>query len=108
MSLERVGASVLGQGQLAVSAGVIYTVPSSTSAEITNITLINSSTTDSIAIILYLKGTSASNEWARHVLDGHEWTEWTGTLHLRAGETIAGSASTATAITYTISGNENG
>ncbi len=108
MSLERVGASILGQGQLAVSAGVIYTVPSSTSAEVVSVTLVNSSNTDSIAIVLYLRGTDPSNEWARHVLDGHEWTEWTGTLHLRAGETIAGEASTATAITYTISGNENG
>lgn len=108
MSLERVGASVLGQGQLAVSAGVIYTVPSSTSAEIVSITLVNSSATNDIAVILYLKGTAATNEWARLVFDGHEWAEWTGVLHLRAGETIAGSASTATAITYTISGNENG
>lgn len=108
MSLERVGASVLGQGQLATSAAVIYTVPSSTSAEIVSITLVNSTNTDTISIILYLKGTGASNEWARIVLDGHEWAEWTGVLHLRAGETIAGEAGTATAITYTISGNENG
>lgn len=52
----------LAQGQVATSAAVLYTVPDSNSAVIESIVLANTTGTAVSGVILYLSGTTASNQ----------------------------------------------
>jgi hypothetical protein len=52
----------LAQGQLASSAGTLYTVPSSTSAFIKSIHLVNATGSDVSGIKLFIGGTAAANQ----------------------------------------------
>ncbi len=52
----------LAQGQLASSAGTLYTVPSSTSAFIKSIHLVNATASDVSGIKLFIGGTAAANQ----------------------------------------------
>lgn len=54
--------SVLSQGQLATSAGAIYTVPGSTTAFVKHIQLVNTTGSPVSGIILYVNGTAAGNQ----------------------------------------------
>lgn len=52
----------LASGQLAASAGALYTVPDSSSAQIDYVVLANATGTAVSGIILYVSGTAASNQ----------------------------------------------
>jgi len=93
----------LCKGTLAATEGTLYTVPASTQAVVKAITLCNKTGTDA-TITLKLAGTEVLYQ---HTLEAND----TITLPfmdqvLDAGETIAGLAGTASAITYYISGKE--
>ena len=53
---------VLAQGQLAASAGVLYTVPSSTTTFIKRMEFANVTASPVTGIILYINGTGSSNQ----------------------------------------------
>jgi hypothetical protein len=59
---------MLAQGQLATSAGALYTVPGSTSAFIKQIILANTTSSIVSGVILYVNGTSAGNQITGSIL----------------------------------------
>lgn len=54
--------AVLAQGQLATSAGTLYTVPGSTTAFVKQFILVNATSSAVNGIILYVNGTAAGNQ----------------------------------------------
>jgi len=100
----------LGQGQLAASIGDLYTVPASTNALVTKITLVN---TDSVAraVNLYIK---VSGQTARRIIPKDTSlaagnlleTGEKGGYTLGAGDKIQGDAAAATVVDYTVNGVE--
>lgn len=96
----------LYQGQPGISATVVYTVPVGKHAEIRSISVVNASVTNDINVIIYINGITAPYQWARLTLDSHQFATWDGVEHLDDGGTIALEASTADAVSITISGSE--
>ena len=100
---------VLGQGQLGASVATIATVGAAKSWVVKLITMVNN---DSSARTfgLYVNGTTAAHAVTGTAISlpasGGSW-EWNPSgLVLDAGATIAGGASVATQVTYTIFGDE--
>jgi hypothetical protein len=100
---------LMAQGQLASSAGTIYTA--SGACIVKYISLVNATATNGEAWKLYAKsgsaGTAATNLIGSGTLDAFQDTEWSGTLSLANGDVISGVTTDATTVTYTISGDEN-
>jgi hypothetical protein len=96
---------VLAEGQLASSKGTIYTVPSSTSAYIKQITFYNTNASTQ-TIALYLKPGSTSRQIARYVLAQNEFVIFDFSTLLEAADLIEASSTNATAVDYIITGLE--
>lgn len=99
---------VLGQGQLGNSVATIATVGALKTWIIKLVTMVNTdSSTRTFG--LYVGGTAAANAVVPTAVSlpaGASW-EWNPSgLTLEAGQTIAGGASVATKLTYTIFGDE--
>lgn len=97
---------VLAQGQLPSSIAAIYTVPALTHAIIKGIKLVNSTGTDETAT-LAVNGSGTANQILppATILAGG-WAEDDTTITLGPGETLWGVAGAASAITYTVFGDE--
>ena len=96
----------LAQGTLPSSAGTLYTVPGATSTIVKKITLANPTGTDRTARLTN-GGTADANVILPAVtIPAGGFAEWEGSMTLAAADTISGVASAATAITYSIYGDE--
>ena len=96
----------LAQGQLPISVDVLYTVPSGHTAIVRHIRLANPTVTDRNAS-LHQGGTGNDSVILppTAILAGG-WGEFDGMIIMGPGEVLYGTASAATAITYTIYGVE--
>ena len=98
---------VLVQGQLGNSVATLYTVPAATSAVVKYATFVNNDTSARTCGV-YVGGTSAAHDILPPAtsIPAGGMAEWTGTMTLETAQTIAGGASVATQVTYTIFGDE--
>jgi len=98
---------VLAKGQLPSSTAVLYTVPASTAVIIKNIKWTEvTGAGGPYTVEMFIGGADPDDQWQRFTLDDREAAEWDGTLALEAGQTLRGKASSASKITYIISGDE--
>ena len=96
----------LGQGQLASTTGVLYTVPGATSAIVKRIVLVNNDT-EALTAELYHDGTTEATRILPPVsIDAGGWAEFDGAICMDAADTLQGKGEQATEITYTIYGLE--
>lgn len=96
----------LGQGQLANSAGTLYTVPGNTSTIVKHIRLTNNTGTDRTARLYHDGTTDATTILPAATIKAGGWAEFDGAILMEATDTLSGLSSAATAITYTIYGLE--
>lgn len=98
---------LLAKGQLAATVGVLYTVPVDTKVIIKNVKWTEATGAGGpYDIDMFIGGGDPDDIWHHFSLDDDEGAEWDGTLALEAGQTIRGKASSASKITYIISGDE--
>ena len=97
----------LADGQLASSKGTLYTVPTSTSAIVRSIILVNTDTV-SRAVNLYAKPGSTSRRLISKdlVLGAGENLVFDTPITLEEGDLIEGDAAAATVVDFIISGAE--
>ncbi len=98
---------VLAQGQLGNTVSTLATVGGGKSWVISKITVVN---TDSASRTcgFYVGGTANTHSVTPETITipAGGMAEWTGTETLEAGNTLAGGASVASKLTYTVFGNE--
>ena len=97
---------LLSDGQLPSSTGVLYTVPSLTSAIIKNISLVNNHT-DSVNINLYVKtaGGTLRKLIPKDMIFATRYSLETDEVYtLEAGDIVEGDASVGSVVDYTIHG----
>lgn len=95
----------LGNGQLPLTKGTLYTVPASTNAGI-RVTLVNADTV-ARTVNLYSNKTGTSRRFCPKDLSLGPGEEFTSRLQtLEAGDLIEGDASAATIVDYTVNGLE--
>ena len=100
-----------GDGQLPVTKGTLYTVPSATQAIVRSITLVNTnkSKTTFVKVNLYLNRDGSNSRRIIPTdmeLNGRFMAVLDDVLTLEAGDLIEGDADSATTVDYTISGTE--
>lgn len=99
--------TVLYQGQLGNSVGLLATVGSGKQWIVKNMTLVNNDASDRTGG-LYRGGATAAKAITppNMVIKAGGMQEWDGTMAFYDGETIYGGASVAAQVTITISGDE--
>lgn len=96
----------LYQGQLAASAGTLYTVPSATQTLIKAIKIVNTDTSNRTAT-LWHDGTAAENLILPEcTIAAGGWAEFDGVIAMEAADTLSGEASTGSKVTVTVYGVE--
>lgn len=99
---------VLAQGQLGAAVATLATVGAAKTWVIKHITIVNNDTV-ARTFGLYVGGTAAANAItppAVSIPNGGSWEWCPCDITLETGQTIAGGASVATQLTYTIFGDE--
>lgn len=104
--------NLVDAAQLAGSAGTLYTVPASTTTKLTNITLVND-TTSAVTATIYVVPNGGSAGVTNILInamgvptDGSPLILEFGEFYMETGATIQGLASAADQVTYHISGVE--
>lgn len=98
--------AALADGQLSLAKTTLYTVPASTKAIVKSIILVNTNTTTSRIVQLYVNRTGTSRRiWARdYTITPKSRAEDTAVITLETGDLIEGEADAASEVDYVISG----
>lgn len=98
-------AKLLAEGLCPASATAVYTVPGATTALVKSINIHNDNATAE-TIYIYVNGSGTNRPLVRVVLLSEETLVYNDPLVLQTGDTLLLSATTATGVSYAVSGAE--